>query len=590
VIDVAGGDGFVAALRADGTVWTMGDNYFGQLGDASLPTGELPDGHRAASNVPVQAAISDVVAIASDGEHVLALKRDGTVWTWGSNSYLGLGNGTADWNPHPTPTQVENLSGVVSIDAGHLTSFALTRKGEIYGWGYGNQIYGRTCDTPFPCRITTIRQAVALQVTSFWAIVLKRDGTVWFWGGYDPVTMEDRLDPERIEGLNGITAISASGGGNRSALLALRNDGTVWGFGGNPDGQLGQNPWPPYPRYFRDYIGPLQIPGLTGARAIASGDALQSALLSDGTVAGWGSVLGSPDEYWLPSPLAELANVQAVAAGDDFRLAIIPAAQDLAITQVADQETVSSGDPIGFTISITNNSDDIASSVTLTDTLPIDIGISWSVSGTDAASCTITAGILSCNFGDMSPSAVKTIRLTSPTPNSSPDHASCPTISNTATVMASNQTEGRSATASITMLCPRAYISVWADTPSVTAGDPVSYTITVGNMGEGIARNVDSEAGLPNNPGLSWSITNVTPASAASDCTIDSSGTYPMLLCSFDQMDPQQEILITVNSPTTSGSCGILESGGTVTSSNGGATEPGSANTAADSGCHRPAG
>lgn len=249
---------------------------------------------------------------------------------------------------------------------------------------------------------------------------------------------------------------------------------------------------------------------------------------------------------------------------------IITCTPDLAITQIADQETVSSADPVGFTITITNNGGGIANSVTLTDTLPIDTGLAWSVSGTDAATCTNNAGVLSCNFGDMPPGAVKTIRLTSPTPNAS-DKASCPTISNTATVMASNLPEGRSATASITVLCPRVYIDVWPDTPRVTAGDPVSFTVTVGNMGEGIAKDVDSEVGLPNNPGLSWSITNVTPASAAGNCTIDTSGTSPELLCSFAQIDPLQDVLITVTSPTTSGSCGTLSSGGTVTSSNGGA-------------------
>jgi uncharacterized repeat protein (TIGR01451 family) len=125
-------------------------------------------------------------------------------------------------------------------------------------------------------------------------------------------------------------------------------------------------------------------------------------------------------EYWLPRRWRGW-RVQRLRAATNNH---VPPPQ-VSHHPVADQETVSSGDPIGFTISITNYSGDIASSVTLTDTLPIDIGISWSVSGTDAASCTITAGVLSCNFGDISPGAVRTIRLTSPTPNASPDKASC---------------------------------------------------------------------------------------------------------------------------------------------------------------------
>jgi len=580
VIDVAGGAGFVAALQADGDVWTMGDNFYGQLGNPSLDTGWLPDGHRAHSSSPVKAEISDVVAIASKGEHVMALKQDGTVWTWGSNRYLNLGNGRADGNPHPTPTQVENLSDVVAITASGHNSFVLTRTGEIYGWGYGVNIFGRACQgTALPCRITTISQAVALQVTNSWAIVLKKDGTVWFWGGIDPETMEDRLDPEQIEGLSGITAISASGEqgsiiSTHDALLALKNDGTVWAFGNNDNGQLGQNPWP---NNSDNYFGPVQVPGLAGTRAIATGEALQAALLQDGTVAGWGlavhSCPGGCGEFWLPSPLAGLTNVQAIAVGDDFRLAIVPGgvpgAPDLAITQAADQETVSTGDPVGFTITINNNGDDIASSVTLTDTLPTAAELSWSVGGTDAASCTITAGVVSCNFGDMTPGAVKTIRLTSPTQFLG-GKGFCPTISSTATVMASNQPVSRSATASVRVSCPAVYIDVWPDTPSVVAGDPASFTVTVANSGEGIARNVDLEVGLPNNAGLSWSITNVTPASLADKCSIEADGMDLYLSCLFDQMAPLDEVLITITSPTTYESCGTLVAAGSVIPSNGG--------------------
>jgi uncharacterized repeat protein (TIGR01451 family) len=189
---------------------------------------------------------------------------------------------------------------------------------------------------------------------------------------------------------------------------------------------------------------------------------------------------------------------------------IITCTADLAITQVADHETVSSGDPIGFMIEVTNNGNGTASAVTLTDTLPAGTGLAWSVGGTDADACTITAGVLTCNFGDISPGAAKTIRLTSPTLNAS-SNCSNSTISNTATVMASNQPEGRSAIASITVLCPRAYASIWADTPSVTVGDPVNYTVTIGNIGDGIARDAFVDTTLANNSGLSWSITNVTP-------------------------------------------------------------------------------
>ncbi len=156
------------------------------------------------------------------------------------------------------------------------------------------------------------------------------------------------------------------------------------------------------------------------------------------------------------------------------------AAPDLAITQVADQETVSTGDPMGFTITVTNNGDATANSVTLSDTLPVYPAFSWSVSGTDAAACALTGGALSCNFGEMPPGAVKTIRLTAPEYEY---HSKCfdPIITSTATVMASNQPVNKTATASVTVLCPYPYLDITAASNIVTAGDPVSYTVTVGN-------------------------------------------------------------------------------------------------------------
>jgi uncharacterized repeat protein (TIGR01451 family) len=241
---------------------------------------------------------------------------------------------------------------------------------------------------------------------------------------------------------------------------------------------------------------------------------------------------------------------------------------DLAITQVADHATVSTGDPVGFTVTITNNGNGSANNVTLTDTLPIYPELSWSVSGTDAASCTITEAIVSCNFGDMPPGEVKTIRLTSPTQYIS-GTGFCPIIISVADVMATNQPEERSASANTTVLCPYVYISVWSDTPDVTAGDPISFTISVGNTGDGIAKDVEAATGLPNKPGLSWSITNVTPASAAGNCNIDTTETYTEILCFFDQMAPLEEILITITSPTTLDSCGELRSAGYVMFSNG---------------------
>jgi uncharacterized repeat protein (TIGR01451 family) len=378
---------------------------------------------------------------------------------------------------------------------------------------------------------------IAIAAGTSHSLALKADGTVVAWGinqfGQSSVPAD----------LSGVTAIAAG----IYHSLALKSDGTVVAWGWNAYGQS-------------------SVPAdLSGVTAIAAGQNHSLALKNDGTIVGWGS-----NVYGQISVPSGLSGVTAIAAGTYHNLALVSsAAPDLAITQVADQATVSTGDPIGFTITVTNNGDATANTVTLTDTLPIYTGVSWLVSGTDAASCAITAGVLSCNFGDMPSGAVKTIKLTSPGPTSS-GKCDTPTISNTATVVAYNQPVESSATASTSVLCPYAYIEVWSDTPGVTAGDPISFNAKFGNMGEGTAKDVIAEITLPTNPGLNWSLGSIIPAEAANHCVYgtDYNGTYE-LICSYDQLVAGQEVNIILTSPTTSASCGMINSVGYLTLTNG---------------------
>jgi uncharacterized repeat protein (TIGR01451 family) len=464
--------------------------------------------------ISVPSDLSGVTAIAAGYQHSLALKADGTVVAWG-------------WNYYGQSSVPAGLSGVIAIAAGQAHSLALKGDGTVVAWGYNE--FGQTA---VPAGLSGVTAIAA----GHHSLALKGDGTVVAWGlnnfGQSSVPSD----------LSGVTSIAAS----TYHSLTLKGDGTVVAWGLNNFGQS-------------------SVPGdLNGVTAIAAGYQHSLALKGDGTIIAWGD-----DAYGQSSVPADLSGVTAIAAGDYHSLAVISSpAPDLAITQVADHATVSTGDPVGFTVTITNNGNGTANNVTLTDTLPIYPELSWSVSGTDAASCTITEAIVSCNFGDMPPGEVKTIRLTSPTQYIS-GTGFCPIIISVADVMATNQPEERSASANTTVLCPYVYISVWSDTPDVTAGDPISFTISVGNTGDGIAKDVEVVTGLPNKPGLSWSITNVTPASAAGNCNIDTTETYTEILCFFDQMAPLEEILITVTSPTTLDSCGELRSAGSVKFSNG---------------------
>ena len=114
------------------------------------------------------------------------------------------------------------------------------------------------------------------------SLALKSDGTVWAWGRNDwgqlgDGSMTNRLTPVPVSGLTGVVAIA--GGGVHS--LALKSDGTVWAWGGNSSGQLGDGS-------MTNRLTPVPVSGLTGMVAIAGGELHSLALSSDGTVWTWG--------------------------------------------------------------------------------------------------------------------------------------------------------------------------------------------------------------------------------------------------------------------------------------------------------------
>lgn len=228
-------NGFSMALRADGTVWTWGYGSSGQLGDGSsgaLHSSAIP------SKVP---DLTGVVDIAAGASHSLALKEDGTVWAWGSNDYGQVGDGATQ--DRLEPTQVSELGDIVAVEASNGSSFALRADGTVWAWGanfVGQLGDGTTQHRALPTRVDGLDNVVRLSAFSGHVLASKTDGTVWAWGHNrygqlgDGAT-QDRLQPVQMVGLSDITSVAA---GTRHSV-AVRQDGTVWAWGRNVDGQLG---------------------------------------------------------------------------------------------------------------------------------------------------------------------------------------------------------------------------------------------------------------------------------------------------------------------------------------------------------------
>lgn len=288
LVAIEGGFGHTLALRQDGSVWSWGANNKGQLGDGTIVDRKLP---------AKIAGLANITKLSGGGTHSLALRNDGTVWAWGDNSSGQLGDGTTD--DRHVPVQVQGLTNVIAIAAGYNHSLAIKNDGSVWAWGANESgQLGVPASAPrlTPAQVSGVSNAVAVTAgdgyqyfgggptTISFSVVAKNDGTVWTWGNNfegqlgDGTSNNVRPTPAQVAGLTGITAVAA--GANH--VLALRNDGTVWAWGDNGNGALGDTTQ-------TDRRTPVQVALLSGIQAIAAGYQHSLALRNDGHVFGWGS-------------------------------------------------------------------------------------------------------------------------------------------------------------------------------------------------------------------------------------------------------------------------------------------------------------
>lgn len=323
---VAAGGSHSLLLASDGSVYAWGYNSFGQLGNDSTTD----------SSVPVKVQLPDGVtatAISAGNGHSLALASDGRVYAWGWNSNGQLGN--AGYNSH-VPVQVKLPDGVTAtaIAAGKFHSLLVASDGSVYAWGYDNagQLGNdSTTDSPVPVKVLLPVGVTATGVAGgeYHSLALASDGSVYAWGygcaGQlgDNSTAESHI-PVKVLLPVGVRAIGIAAA---SQSLALISDGRVYAWGWNGYGQLGNNSTTD-----SSVPIPVQFPSGVTAMAVAAGGSHSLALAADGSVYGWGSdtqgQLGDdstidgrhvPVRTELPSGVTAMA----VAAGYDHSLALV---------------------------------------------------------------------------------------------------------------------------------------------------------------------------------------------------------------------------------------------------------------------------
>jgi len=337
VAAVAAGGWHSFARKTDGTVWAWGYDADGELGD----------GATADRRTPAQInALTGVTALAGSQWLSLALKNDvsndGTVWAWGANWVGEVGDGTSG-NQRRAPVQVSNLTQVVGIAAGehYSGSHALAVKADGTVWAWGSNDAGQlgnnqTADSSLPVQVLHpadptghLTGVVAVAAGYGFSLALKGDGTVWGWGTnylseLGDASTAERHTPVQVHKLAGVSAIAARGS---HALALIQSDGTVWAWGDNGSGQLGDG------TSGTVRTEPVQVHNLAGVIAIAAGAEHSLALKGDGTVSAWGDSYygqigdGATSNRLEPVQVHNLAGVFAIAAGWDHSIALVLAPQ-----------------------------------------------------------------------------------------------------------------------------------------------------------------------------------------------------------------------------------------------------------------------
>ncbi len=315
VVGVAAGAHFSLMLTANGVVGSFGNDLLGQLGDGSGPASGtcagVPCSERRNVTLTNGATLNDAVAIAAGSTHALAVRADGTVLAWGTNTVGEIGNPAVSGTQHSAVNVagvggVGLLNGVIAVAAGESFSLALRHDGTVVAWGddaFGQLGRGATpSSTNIPVQVKGIggvgvlTDVVAIAAGRHHSLALRSDGSLVTWGRNQAGQLgtgtigDNRNVPVQILAARGLPftrLIAVAGGAQHS--LALRSDGTVLAWGSDSDGQLGNG----------DSVGNSSTPravvtstgkgALANIVSIAAGSVHSVAVAVDGTVSSWGA-------------------------------------------------------------------------------------------------------------------------------------------------------------------------------------------------------------------------------------------------------------------------------------------------------------
>jgi alpha-tubulin suppressor-like RCC1 family protein len=271
------------AVKTDGTLWTWGSGAYGTLGSGSTVNRSSPQ--------TTTLAGTDWTKVSAGDRFSAAIKSDGVMYTWGRNNRGQLGSGTTTNRSSPVSIFGTVINNWTQIACGYEHALGIAATGLLYSWGSGAQ--GALGSDSTASRSSPVTVAgggtnwIVISAGTSFSAGLKSDGTMWTWGLNTSGQLGDnsttaRSSPQTVAG-------AGSGGTNWKAVslgdthaAAIKTDGTLWTWGLNTSGQLGDGS-----TTNRSSPQTTAGAGLNWVRTHSGWDA-SSGIKADGTLWTWG--------------------------------------------------------------------------------------------------------------------------------------------------------------------------------------------------------------------------------------------------------------------------------------------------------------